>query len=77
MNPPAWKEAPAVFESLNNDPDIRAIIVAGKGPAFCAGIDIRRKRRLWEIIFEKLAECPPRIGKLTSCAYTKPSYWRP
>ena len=40
MNPPAWKEAPAVFESLNNDPDIRAIIVAGKGPGFCAGIDL-------------------------------------
>ncbi len=40
MNPPAWKEAPAVFESLNNDPDIRAIIVAGKGSGFCAGIDL-------------------------------------
>ena len=40
MNPPAWKEAPAVFESLSNDSDIRAIIVAGKGPGFCAGIDL-------------------------------------
>ncbi len=40
MNPPAWKEAPDVFASLNNDPDIRVIIVAGKGPAFCAGIDL-------------------------------------
>lgn len=41
MNPPAWKEAPAVFEALSHDPDIRAIIVAGKGPAFCAGIDLK------------------------------------
>jgi enoyl-CoA hydratase len=40
MNPPAWKEAPDVFASLNNDPDIRAIIVAGKGSGFCAGIDL-------------------------------------
>jgi enoyl-CoA hydratase len=40
MNPPAWEEAPAVFESLGNDPDIRAIIVAGKGAGFCAGIDL-------------------------------------
>jgi enoyl-CoA hydratase len=40
MNPPAWKEAPAVFESLSNDPDVRAIIVAGKGSGFCAGIDL-------------------------------------
>jgi len=40
MNPPAWKEAPDVFASLNNDPDIRAIIVAGKGSGFCSGIDL-------------------------------------
>jgi Delta3,5-Delta2,4-dienoyl-CoA isomerase len=40
MNPPAWNEAPAVFESLDNDPDIRAIIVAGNGPDFCTGIDL-------------------------------------
>ena len=40
MNSPAWEEAPAVFESLSNDPDIRAIIVAGKGSGFCAGIDL-------------------------------------
>jgi enoyl-CoA hydratase len=40
MNPPAWKEAPAIFEDLSNDPEIRAIILAGKGPAFCAGIDL-------------------------------------
>lgn len=40
MNPPAWKELPSIFEDLSNDPDVRAVIVAGKGPAFCAGIDL-------------------------------------
>ncbi len=40
MNPPAWKEAPAIFESLSDDPEIRVIIVAGKGQGFCAGIDL-------------------------------------
>ncbi len=40
MNPPAWQESPAIFEDLNNDPEIRVIIIAGKGPAFCAGIDL-------------------------------------
>ena len=40
MNPPAWYEAPAVFDTLSQDPDVRVIIVAGKGPAFCAGIDL-------------------------------------
>jgi len=40
MNPPAWKESPAVFEELSNDPDVRVIIVAGKGGCFSAGIDL-------------------------------------
>ncbi|MBU1171675.1 MAG: crotonase/enoyl-CoA hydratase family protein [Proteobacteria bacterium] len=40
MNPPAWKELPAIFEDLSNDPDIRVVIIAGKGPSFSAGIDL-------------------------------------
>lgn len=40
MNPPAWLEAPKVFQELSDDPEIRAIIVAGKGAAFSAGIDL-------------------------------------
>lgn len=40
MNPPAWKESPKVFQSLDEDPDIRVIILAGKGTGFCAGIDL-------------------------------------
>lgn len=40
MNPPAWTESPKVFEELDADPEIRAIILAGKGPAFSAGIDL-------------------------------------
>ena len=32
MNPPAWLESPAVFADLDNDPDIRAIVLAAKGP---------------------------------------------
>ena len=40
MNPPAWWEAPSVFKELDADDEIRVIIVAGKGPAFTAGIDL-------------------------------------
>lgn len=40
MNPPAWSELPGIFEDLSNDPEIRAVILAGKGPSFSAGIDL-------------------------------------
>jgi enoyl-CoA hydratase len=40
MNPPAWREARPIFEDLDTDPGIRAVIVSGKGPCFSAGIDL-------------------------------------
>jgi enoyl-CoA hydratase len=40
MNPPAWKELPGIFEELDNDPEVRVVVIAGKGPSFCAGIDL-------------------------------------
>ncbi len=40
MNPPAWKETVPIFEDIDNDSDIRAVIIAGKGEAFSAGIDL-------------------------------------
>jgi enoyl-CoA hydratase len=40
MNPPAWEEALPIFEDLDGDPDIRAVILAGKGSCFSAGIDL-------------------------------------
>jgi enoyl-CoA hydratase/carnithine racemase len=40
MHPPAWHDAPAIFTELDADPEIRVIIVAGKGSDFCVGIDL-------------------------------------
>lgn len=40
MNPPAWKETRPIFEDLDHDPDIRAVIISGKGGCFSAGIDL-------------------------------------
>jgi len=40
MNPPAWKEPLDIFEDLDNDDEIRAIVIAGEGPCFSAGIDL-------------------------------------
>jgi enoyl-CoA hydratase len=35
-----WEEIPAAVERLDADPAVRAIVLAGKGKAFCAGIDV-------------------------------------
>ena len=40
MNPPAWKEALPIFEDLDSDDNIRAVVIAGKGKSFSAGIDL-------------------------------------
>lgn len=40
MNQDAWMDSPAVFKALDEDPEVRAIVVAGKGDCFCAGIDL-------------------------------------
>ncbi|MCG8614765.1 MAG: enoyl-CoA hydratase-related protein, partial [Desulfobacterales bacterium] len=40
MNPPAWEEPVQIFEDLNNDDEIRVVVLAGEGPCFSAGIDL-------------------------------------
>jgi len=40
MNPLAWKESIPIFEDLDRDKDIRAVIISGRGPCFSAGIDL-------------------------------------
>ncbi len=40
MNPPAWRELPPIMADLDADDAVRAVIVAARGEAFCAGIDL-------------------------------------
>jgi enoyl-CoA hydratase len=40
MHPPAWTELIPIMKDLDDDDQIRAIIIAGKGTMFCAGIDL-------------------------------------
>ena len=40
MNPPAWVDSVGIFTELDEDPEVRVIIIAGKGKDFCAGIDL-------------------------------------
>ncbi len=40
MHPPAWKESIPIFQDLDRDPAIRAVVLTGKGNCFSAGIDL-------------------------------------
>ena len=40
MNPPAWKESIEIFEDLDQDDEIRAVVMAGEGACFSTGIDL-------------------------------------
>jgi len=40
MNAPMWDELQACFEWLDAEPAVRAVILAGNGKHFCAGLDL-------------------------------------
>lgn len=40
LNQTAWEELQAIFEDLDERPDVRVIILSGEGKNFCAGIDL-------------------------------------
>ncbi|MGD8251927.1 MAG: enoyl-CoA hydratase-related protein [Desulfobacterales bacterium] len=40
MHPPAWTEPPRLFADLDQDADIRSVILSGKGDCFSSGIDL-------------------------------------
>ena len=40
LHRPLWHSIPAAVAALDADPDVRVIILAGRGKAFCAGIDL-------------------------------------
>ena len=40
MGPAFWAELPVVFESLDADPDVRAIVLTGSGRNFSYGLDL-------------------------------------
>jgi enoyl-CoA hydratase len=40
MNPAMWEDLQACFEWLDEEPTVRAVVLAGNGKHFCAGLDL-------------------------------------
>ena len=40
MNPPAWTESIEIFQDLDQDEEIRVVVMAGEGACFSTGIDL-------------------------------------
>jgi len=41
MGPQFWTEFPSIIEALGEEPEVRVIVVAARGKAFTAGIDLK------------------------------------
>jgi len=41
MGPAFWHDLPLLVEELSDDPEVRAVVVAGKGPHFTTGLDLK------------------------------------
>jgi enoyl-CoA hydratase len=40
LNDTAWREMSQIFQELDQNPEVRVIVLAGEGKHFCAGIDL-------------------------------------
>jgi enoyl-CoA hydratase len=41
MGPPFWADLPQAMRELSDDRDVRAVVIAGKGPHFTVGLDLK------------------------------------
>ncbi len=65
-------ELSAAFTRLGNNPDVRAIVLAASGPAFCAGADLNWMRRMADYTrAENLADAA-QLAEMLRVIYTCP-----
>ena len=41
MGPAFWSDLPVAMAELSDDPDVRAVVIAAKGPHFSVGLDLK------------------------------------
>jgi enoyl-CoA hydratase len=64
MGPDFWRELPIVFEALDTDPDIRAIVLTGSGRHFSYGLDLPAMMGSWAPLLGEASLAGPRTAFL-------------
>ena len=61
MGPDFWRELPEVFEALDADPAVRAIVLTGSGPNFSYGLDVAAMGGSLAGVLAEGAQAGPRL----------------
>jgi enoyl-CoA hydratase/carnithine racemase len=64
MGPDFWRELPVVFEALDADPEVRAIVLTGSGRHFSYGLDLPAMMPGWAPLLGGDALAAPRTAFL-------------
>ena len=60
MGPDFWRELPIVFDELDADPEVRAVVLTGSGPHFSYGLDLPAMMSDWAGLIGDGALAQPR-----------------
>jgi enoyl-CoA hydratase len=60
MGPDFWRELPVVFQALDADPTVRAVVVTGSGAHFSYGLDLPAMMPSWAELLDGSALAAPR-----------------
>lgn len=64
MGPDFWRELPVVFRALDNDPDVRSVVLTGSGGTFSYGLDLPAMMPRWSEALSSGALAGPRTRLL-------------
>lgn len=80
LGPRFWSELPRVFEAIRDDPNVRVVVLSGKGDNFSYGLDLAAMLSEWGYVLQGQARARPRlrfldqirslqaaVGSLTDC----------
>jgi enoyl-CoA hydratase len=62
MGPDFWRELPLVFDALDTDPDVRAVVLTGSGANFSYGLDLPAMMPSWAPLLAGDALAAPRTA---------------